>query len=695
MLPLLLDIYESSECAGVIAPYIVKDQIDSLIESMQKSQKSLKEVIDSIPDMTSVRSPLRGNIAIDGVVEAEHDGNFGYQEENNEPGVLTPHKVSYDTHGNKIYEANIYIPCAHDPSVHDKLKPSMGGTFSSSFQSHSGSTNCNRSVYQTGSYPDEVAQYPTMSEINNPKDYSGICECCKPVETKLTPADKKRLNKSLFSEWLEYIQGIQIDNLISALIQANKMPLDPLLIEAFKVALKTAFNGRTLGRGVNVKKVGILTKKIHTIAAPHDRCSLEVFVEVENEHQKRMIGVQFAEVLKFCQPGVEISILSSNEFLKAQRLYPINVCFTCNIAERLSMELIFMELTLTNKNLFVQDVTIFTKGTKYVNPNQSSAIKVAQGSSTSVMFQIGEKGIQKKYAVNKIHLNSHTYTMEELLDTTIQKNTFEYSDLKVTEYSFDSGISQIFELNISNIMQNVVISIDAIEILPETEFNVKKENAKVSLISQNADETVPVYDGPLYTVDNESESVENISSISTDTDNNDVLEEESSPKSYILTCSLTVPFTHQLMQFKDKNAITVSKVTRASDKVIIGRVDTTKDVEITLQREYVSAENLVHNETVVSFLISGIKENSEYEIKIGEKSLIARYMNGNLSENVTNSDLEEIHFAVDYESKLIYGLEHNEIPPYYNKETEDIPTEEDTTTTEEQYSDEQLESSNE
>lgn len=612
-LPLLLDVYESKECEGILAPYIVKDSILKMVESMISSQEKLRCVLDSIPSMNISHGNVQHTAPLNGCITTQvtnnliHDNGYeGGVMEGDNCLVLPPHKVTYDKNGNRRYESDIYHPCLQPYNPPKK------------------------EVFKTGEYPNDVDTYSSLKELENFQK-NGDSVMCVPCSNHLNnivhvTECKDELIESLCNSWMENIQRIQITNLISTLVSTNKISLNLSLIKSLEIVLKTTL--REFSK--YVCKIGVMEVGVRTLSSPHTKITQMAFVQLNtsNENIVNQIDSRFKELLSGQPESVIVAtITSEKKFQEMQCSYQIPVCFECQEGKYASNDIPTFEMIFVDKNQFARRVNIELKYPEncvdfFGSP--VSSINVSTGTSGKLSFVLGNKSGNERYSLKNVIINEHhCYPVDELLDGV---EMYEIGRLSLSMESVADGFYKIAHLNYTNIKSDVEIRINPILELTLNDFDVDPNNSDCAVTTLSSMALV-----------------------------NRVVDYDE-----MLSVCVKLKFTKPIYQLLISN-INVYKVMRLANEEVVKLPFTECNVHTVSQ----SAQCITKEKNVVLSFVHHIREVGEFVIHFNPNALYTTFVQDGLTREAINGEEIVVHFTFNPETKMIEFYDEEEIPPYF------------------------------
>lgn len=623
-LPTLLDIYESPECEGIISPFIVKSEIEDLVNLLISKQEKLYHVLDCISSMTIISgkhnntiSPPAQNPTVKN--NLKFDQSVGGGVLSDDAVVLPPHAVHYDPEKNTVqFESNIYQPCLRD---------------------HKPNKSEDQKAFETGKYPNDVQ---ISSFLNELVDYSkhyiemdcesnyNHCHCGKDYDTILRYKDI--LKEQMIYSWINNIRYIQVDNLVSALIMSNKMKIDPSLIESFKIILNGISSHELIS---HVAKLGIINLKVNTISRPHTTHVPSIFIQLTGNPMNSDLDSNI-ELLKNMLPNkTHLIVFTEREFGLAKHNYQIPICFNCTYGGYVKNDIPIFEMTMVNENLFIPDLCIKFKsaidGIVSIAGSPVSKFIVAGESSGLIEFVIGSHSTERprNYTIRSIIVNGHhSYTLRQLL----------YDDISECEYVKLSGKMQlsdtkdfrIFTLSYNVLRSNLDIYMIPIMLLPESEFGVDLRN-----INYTVKRTLPMN-----------------------------LRGRVEPTQKAL--QLQIPFTKPIDSFEDVSKIFTGYIVNREFNAETGKWDKEEYIQtddILLSISSLKNDTLVKEKTL-TVSINHVSDITEFYIQILPEVLHTTYVENGLRKEALNEDELYIHFVFDPTTENVEILEKDQIPSY-------------------------------
>lgn len=690
--PMILKIYESKECEGVLAPFILSSEISELVYSLYNKNTKLYNLLQSISDVTSVSGGVKydntkrvygishcscdGTNSVDSSAIKSLKGSSALTEAekvaaNNKTQVLPPHKVHFNTNGDPqpVYESNIYTPCLHEPSDHFAPEVKAG-------------------IFPTGTYPNEVPTYSSMEEYSEvasntiESNATSNCSCSATSlhsEQEKMSLKKRCLEKELIYNSFEGIKDMQISNLLSALIQSNKVPLNYELIQTLRIILDTVVSNNVSIQNIAsmVKRIGIYSQTARSISCPDTKTYLKVFVQVDAECHKDSVTNILKSVLSSYSENISVVLFNPNEFASIQQTFPINLCFDCSISEDISTPIATFDMILINANTFVTNVKIHASASRNVQiASPSPIMEVPQGTSGELQFIVHSVG-DRAYTVDKIRVNNKVYSISELISKNNSIADFGYSGLSATVVSANSpDVSEIFTLRYSNISADLFVHVQCIEVLSVDECKIEENSIKVELSETKSHQLVIGDTSSVNTLGDSSEAGENETGSRSDTNNNGVSTPTISSTTKKLYIDMILPFNNNITKLRRPELIKVYKVQRTFteynectdiklEQVDLFKIDLGNALDI---------NSLVKNSAIRA---GGgcVMDNAEFLMVIERGALMSTKTVANATLPATNDELR-LHFAIDYISKAFELMGPDVIIPILPKYYDSIFSEE-------------------
>lgn len=673
--PIIFRVLESEECAGILSPYILSSEIVDFMKTFHTKNKKLLDMINASPNEVLRGSVLRAykKLPYESIIESSYTGNSnpygdpvisGAQASGNANSIRTelmPHIVYEDSTNTKWYGSAIYNPCLRDSS------DPVGG-------------------FPTGNYPEKVQNY-TTSQTNNSvvgngsETYSSNMGCCCNHKEGFVV---NKLLTSITTTSLSAIVEIQIENILSALLQADRIPVKQPIIHGLRAILQTIANISRKDSSflTDIYRFGLYTEPTRSILNPETAYCLKVrpFICVSDRGMD-YVRTELFSVLKSYTDTTEISVLSQDQFINIQRTCPINLDFECELSR--GTESSEFNLTFTDINKFRPDVVIGLEFPACIQPLlPGNRIAVPYGSSGTLSF-ILNRGGNRDYDIDGIVLNGRYYTIGELVKEDNNIGGYGLTGLTATLVEVRNS-STLFKLNYIGLSSNITISIRTLFVLDRMECEIDDLEVTHTLLStlviKNSFnmEDITINNAQCILTSGIEES-ENL-----DTNEDESLEVETTPSEpenaeteYRLEVS--VPFTTEIKGIRFSNYIVIHKVLRCFDTN--GNCTKCNYEDVTdsfIMMTSVNGSSLLPCNKLI--FTTWLKDASEYIITFRKGALLTTLRVLTESLPATNSE-DKLHFAINpVEDEFVLLEDTIEDYPEWLKpslpESEDTPTEE-------------------
>lgn len=677
-LPLIINLYESIECSGVLSKYLVKQSILDIVDEMIEKHEDLYKMINAIPNVsvvgnfntaTDICNAQRKNVARASNITSGNDtcpevGPYGK--------VLPPHRMFTTCEDGHVLESSIYHPCAVPIQREQETQ----------------------STFRTGGYSGDVVHSEdvatSMNGCNAGKCHN--CDCCDNIDYTALFKDKEKLYHELFL-WAKGLQTVQISDLISALIQAKKIPVDLRLATTLRCVLTGILNEPSLCDMTG--KIGVLQYIHNTISAPHTQKFLQVFVQINALDDTKQVYLD--KILKYLVStdvkDCAVIVMTKKEYDIIQQQYPINVCFDCSPSADVGNSYIsYMDMVLVEENMFLPKISMTFNTSPMVDVMApASCLHATAGSTGKVAFLVGTHD-HRKWTVDTVSVNDHTYCVEELIHARDTQLTAGVPDYIVQEYEYVSLGAELNTSNLDaelilfykNISSDIVCNIKPLLVLSESEFNIKQED-----VNYHIGDILPVdlkyfKVSPLSIQGNDSGTGENSGNDNTNTDTNGTENDPPSQnpkKDYSLVLNLPFSGTSKVtFRTRTKYRMNLQIIIRDLEtKEITAKIDApyhraqmVSDFQVS---HAVAADNNAFTMTnVLQISDTMSQKQTEYELTIPQGEFIVKRQSApemiqNTPYRCTNPDIS-LRFAVNCETKEIEFLSGDEIPSYLKEEKE-------------------------
>lgn len=665
--PIIFRVLESEDFEGTLSPYILSSEIVDFMKAFYSKNEELIKMINASPNdvVRGSVSKIHNKLPYESVVTSSYTGNSNsigdpiivgplpsgtVEDVDASTEILPPHTV-FQKSGSSYYESNIYNPCLRDASV-----------------SKSG-------VFPTGDYPKEVQNYaPSIPNRENAYYCHDIGVHHKHEHGKLA----LKMLTSIVDSSISSIADIQIENILSALIQSRQIPLKLDIVYGLKAILKTIEKISKTDQSylTDIYRFGLYTEQVRSISHPGARHIVRPFICISRRNTD-FIKDELQSLLKSYPDDVSISILSLEQFNTIQSMYPINLDFECSV----SYEYNYSEFSIVfaNANKFRPDVVIGLKIPECMQQLfPGNQIAVPYGSSGKLSFILNNSDA-RNYDVDGIVLNGRFYSIIDLLNK--DNGIREYGLAGIYATITELPTSSLIEINYVGICSNMTLELKTLYVLDRLECEIEDLDVKHELTECLVIKTL--LDKPTIAIDNvtSKSSLENREEENTETTTDESSEEENPEteteerqKTYDL--ELYIPFTSEIRKIRKMDAIKVEKIVRYFDEngncIGFTREDVKDKFNVLLEMTYTSlvASNIIHLSTL-------LQESSEYIITFGKGSLSTSLKVLTESLPATNSE-DELHFAINVKDNTFLILEDgctNEDFPEWMKPV--LPSEEE------------------
>lgn len=636
--PIIFKVLESEECAGILAPYILSSEINDLVESLYSKNKDLIDMINSLPDEILRGSVPRAykRLPYESMVESHYTGNsnsygnpvisgaqVSTDANNVNTSILPPHKIYYTNPNNLTdprYESNIYNPCLRDAT--------------------------NRGIFQTGNYPEEVKDY--SSNTNNTINItSGHCQYVDEKERYMI----NKMVSSMINSSMNSIVDLQIQNILTALIQADMIPVKYPIINGLRVILETIAQvlDEMPKAAIDILRFGLYTDTNRSILSPHKVSVIRPFICTKGNEYSEYIKDILLSVLRSYPNTVEVSVLSDDQFITVHSNCPVDLDFECSIDIDPMSSVSRFTMLFTDINKFKPDVILSVHVPPCVQPLfPGNHMAIPYGSSGKLSFMINH---YDEYDIDGIVLNRRFYRIDDLYNERI--NSFRglgIVSIKATLKEFDN-YSALLELNYVGMMKDLNIDLMAIRVLDNTECEIEDmevgyELSETQVLNVSFDNrTIASSNGVCPCMaENVDDENDNVAEDDTSETENLPNESDETEKQYHLT--VNVPFNNSITSIRRPDDIIVHKIIRTFDDNGICDSFEYEDVTDGFSKTLVG----VNKDTLVMAnridLATKITDKSEYIVKFGRGSLYTTLKVLTESLPATNSE-DVLHFAID------------------------------------------------
>lgn len=634
-LPIIFKVLESEECAGILAPYILSSEIYNLVESLYNKNKDLINMINSLPNEVVRGSVTRSykNLPCDSLIESHYTGNSnsygdpiisGAQasgESNHiNLSVLPPHKVYFDDSKltNPRYEANIYNPCLRDASGRD--------------------------VFQTGSYPNTTGS-TSSSDSSNSKFTNTTSKCCRKQSEKESYVMAKML-ESMMDSSIESIAKLQIQNVLTALIQSNRIPTSYSVITGLRVILETVslLSDKKPEVLISIHRFGLYTETMRSVLLPSKASVIKQFICIDDNEHFDYIKETLSSVLHSYPDTVEISVLTSEQFSRIHSSCPVDLDFECGLYTNPNSSSNEFSITLTDINRFRPDVILDIHVPSHIQPLfPGHQIAVPCGTSGKLSFMLNERD---KYELDGVELNGRFYNISTLCDDVFEPSIGkELLSIKGKIKEIDNS-SALFELSYIGIYDNINIDLRTISVLDRLECEIDDVEVNYQLSELKVLELCldnSISHGTCSCTE-ENDSGEDAGTNVDDTSGTESLPNDQDKICYHLR--LNIPFTNPIMAIRMPDNITVHRLIRSFNEE--GELSNLLYEDVT-DKFNKSLVGTVKDTLVVSNQIDFntiIEDISEFIITFGRGSLYTPLKVLTESLPATNSE-DTLHFAID------------------------------------------------